>query len=49
MVNVILPIFTAVTVTLWHYVETFCTEFHPGQSINMENIHINSFTPVLKV
>jgi hypothetical protein len=49
MVNVVLPIFTEVTVTQWHYVETFCTEFHPDQSINMENIHINSFTPLLKV
>lgn len=48
-VNVILLIFTAVTVILWLYVETFCTEFHPDQSINMENIHINSFKPLLKV
>lgn len=48
-VNVILPIFTAVTVLLWVYVETFCTEFHLDQSINMENIHINSFKPLLKV
>jgi len=49
MVNVILPIFTAVAVTLWHYVETFCPEFHPDHSINMETIHINSFTPLFKV
>ena len=45
MVNVILLIFIAFT--MWQYVETFCTEFHPDQSINIENIHINSHTPLL--
>jgi len=49
MVNVILRIFTAFTITLWQYVETFCTEFHPDKSINMQNIHINSHIPLLKI